>query len=882
MARFKFWRPSLEREVEEELDFHLAMRARDLEARGLSPDEARAQARQSLGDLDAMRRRLTALGARRDRKEHRTMIWSELGEDVRYGLRGLRRQPGFALGAILTLALGIGATTAIFSAVYSVVLRPLPFPEADRVMMVAERVPTLGVGSMSVGNFVDVRDQATSFAAIGSIYWTSFNLADQAEPERVLGAIVTGGYFNVFSARPLYGRVFGAEEDRFGGPLVVVLSHRLWARRFHGDPSVVGSKLRLNGVDHEILGVMPASFDWTRSAEELWVPAGFSPAQIAQHDEHYLTVYGRLRPGVDRRAAGTELDTIMQRLAERYPQENAQRSGALLPMYEVFVGNARERLLVLLGAVGLVLLIACVNVANLLLARGASRARELAVRASLGAGRWRLVRQLVTETAVLAGAAAVLGVGIAALALRGLLAIAPDGVPRLDEAAINLPTLLFTIGLAIVSTLLAGLLPAWRAAADDLVGVLRDGGRAGSSRGGELLKRGLVSTEVALALVLLVGAGLLVRTAQYLGQLDPGFDPNPVLSARVTLAKDGYPEWGQVTAAFGRLADELRAAPGVRASALTSQVPVGPGGGSNGLIPEGRPIEAASGIDTRMRLVTPGYFATMGIALRGRDFTPDDRDGATRVMIVSRGFAAKAWPGQDPIGRRVVCCEGTPSDPMWKTVIGVAADVRANGLDAEAPLEFYLPVAQAPRAAWDWIQRSMMLVARGAPPRSLAVSMREAARRLDPTVALYSVMTMDERLAGGLAPARFNTLLLTALGGLGLLLAAIGIYGVIGYLVVRRVREIGVRMALGATRRQVVWLVVRQTAGPVGIGLVLGTAGAVIAARALAGQLRGVTSFDPTTYLAVVALLALVALVACLGPARQASGVEASAALRAD
>lgn len=882
MGRFRFWRPPLEREIEEELDFHVTMRARELEGRGLSPTEARQEAFRRMGDLRVMRRRLAALGASRDRRERRIVFWSELWEDVRYGIRGLRRQPGFALAAIATLALGIGVTTAIFSAVYSVVLRPLPFPEADRVVLMNERVPDLGMGAMSVGNYVDVRREASSYESLGSIYWSSFNLADASEPERVLGARVTADYFRVFRTAPLYGRVFSDADDRFGGPLVVVLSHRLWQRRFHGDPGIVGRRLRLNGVDHEVIGVMPRRFDWTSDAEELWVPAAFSPAQVAQHDEHYLTVYGRLKEGVDLATARTELGSLMGRLAERYPKENAGRSGALVPMFDGFVGNARERLLVLLGAVGLVLLIACVNVANLLLARGATRARELAVRASLGAGRWRLVRQLITETGVLAGSAAVLGVGVAAIALRGLLWVAPQDVPRLDQASINLPTLAFAVGAALLSTVIAGLLPAWRAAADDLVGPLRDGARGASSPRSELLKRGLVSIEVGLALVLLVGAGLLVRTARYLGRLDPGFDPRSVLSGRVTLSRDGYPDRSRTTAAFTRLAAELAAGPGIKASALSSQVPRGPGGGSNGLIPEGRPLEPASAIDTRLRLVTPGYFATMGISLRGRDFTADDRDGNRRVMIVSAGFARKAWPGQDPIGRRVVCCEGSPDDPMWKTVVGVAGDVRANGLDAEPPLEFYLPVAQAPPAAWDWIQRSMMLVARGDEPRALVTPMREAVRRVDQTVALYSVMTMEERLAGGLAPARFNTMLLSALGGLGLVLALIGIYGVIAYLVARRAHEIGVRMALGASRREVLGLVVRQTAGPVGAGLVLGSIAAGFAARALSPQLHGVRFFDPLTYAAVLALLGLAAFLASIGPARRATGVDATVALRAE
>ncbi|MEZ4587720.1 MAG: ABC transporter permease, partial [Gemmatimonadales bacterium] len=749
------------------------------------------------------------------------------------------------------------------------------------VMLVAEGDSEIGAGEVSVGNFADIREASSAYGALGAIYWESYNLADGDRPERVLGAHATAGYFQVFGAVPLHGRIFGAEEDRFGGPKVVVLSHRLWARQFGANPAVVGTTIRLNGVDHEVLGVMPASFDWTSGTEELWVPAAFSPEELAEHDNHFLTVYGRLAPGVSVAAARSELAAIMRQLAERFPEDNLGRPGVVRPMFELFVGNARDRLLVLLGAVSLVLLIACVNVANLLLARGAGRARELGVRAALGAGTARLVRQLLTETAALAALASLLGLGLAALTIRALVAAAPQDVPRLDQAAVNGPTLGFALGLGLLSTIVAGLLPAVRTARSPLVGALRDGVGGASPR--ELLKRGLVAAEVALAVVLLAFAGLLIRTALHQARIDPGFVPERVLSARVTLPRDTYPGDEQTVAAFVRLAELLVRAPGVEASGLSSQVPSGPGGNSNGLIPEGRPLELASTISTRLRLVTPGYLPALGVPLRaGRDFEATDVRGQPRVAIVSESFARTAWPDQSAIGKRFVCCEGSETDPAWKEVIGVAGDVRSQGVNRDAPLEFYLPIAQAPPGSWDWIQRSMTLVARGRDPRALADPVRAAVQELDPNVALYSVMTMSDRMASGLAPARFTTLLLAALGGLGLALAAIGIYGVIAFLVQRRTREIGIRMALGASRATVVRLVVRQTLAPVGVGVAIGVLGAATGSRALQSQLQGISAADPVTYLAVVVVLSAVALIAAAGPARRASRIDSTTALRAD
>ncbi|MEO8449587.1 MAG: ABC transporter permease [Gemmatimonadota bacterium] len=875
------WKPPLEREVRDELDFHLEMRVRELIDHGMTPATARAEAIRRLGDVPAMRARLRQLGEERDRTMHRTEWFAELAQDVRYAWRYLRANPGFSLIALLTLAIGIGATTAIFSAVYSVVLKPLPFPEPDRVMLVGER--TEGGYPASVGNYGDVKRENRSFSALGAIFWTNFNLAAEDHPERVLGARVTYDYFTVFGVQPRWGRLFTADEDRPGQPLVVVLSHRLWARRFGSDPKVVGTEIRMNSLPYAVIGVMPAAFDFTVNTEEVWVPAAFTPEQWAEHDSHYLTLYGRLEPGVDQFAARADLGRIMARLKADYPDVNSEISAGVEPMFTQFVGSARERLLVLLGAVGLVLLIGCVNVANLLLARGSNRARELAVRAALGAGRSRIVRQLLTESLVLALGAGVLGIGLAVIGLRVLVATAPQGVPRLEQAALDGPTLAFAAVAALASALLFGLLPAVKTARPDLTAALRAGGRGASGGSREWTKLALVSAEVAIALVLLIGAGLLIRTGINLGRLDPGFDPRGVLSARVTLPKQQYLEWDKVASTFTRMAVELEQAPGVQSAAVSSQVPLGPGGGSNGLIPEGRPLEGKNSIETRLRLITPGYLKTMRIALKaGREFTADDRLGTPRVTIVSENFAQIAFPGQNAIGKRVVCCEpGPDKGPAWKEIVGVAAEVRASGLDTEAPPEFYLPIMQAPPDAWDWIQRSVSLVVRGeGEPSALTVQIRAVMDRIDRSVPLYGISTMDERLSRSLAQQRFNTQLLVSLGVIGLVLAAIGIYGVIAYFVAQRTRELGIRMALGATPRHVLTLVVGEGLLPVAIGLIVGLGGALLATRAIASQLRGVGPNDPLTFAAVGGLLLLVAVGAMLVPARRATNVDALEAIR--
>jgi putative ABC transport system permease protein len=876
-----FWRPRVRDEVDEELAFHAEMRARELIAGGMDPADAGREAQRRLDGLGRTRRSLHALGADRNQHMARMQYAGELRQDIVFTLRQLVKNPGFAAIAILTLALGIGATTAIFSAVYAVVLQPLPLRDPSRLLLVGE----IWEGRpqvMSVGNYVDTNAAVPDFDnGLAAVNYANYNLADETAPERVVGARVTFNYFDVMGVRPMLGRTFSADEDRPGNDQVVVLSHRLWTRRFGGGASAVGRPLRMNGVTYEIVGVMPEWFDLSIDSEELWTPIAFTDAQRAMHDEHYLAVYGRLKPGVSRQQAQGRLDAVAARLRHDFPKDDETVSFGMVPFVEQFVGDVRPRLLTLLAAVSLVLLIACGNVANLLLARGAVRAREIAVRTALGAGRGRIVRQLLTESVVLALAAAVAGLVLAREFLTGLMAWSPSNVPRLEQAHIDPIALGFAMAIALASSILCGLAPALRASRRDLHSGLRDGGRGSTGGLRDRLRGTLIVAEVALSLLLLVGAGLLIRSAIALQRTDTGFEPQGVLSARLTLPTTSFTEPAHIVETLRRIDEAAAAVPGVASAAISSYAAMGGGGGTNGLVPEGREPVAANFINSTLRVITPSFFETMGVRIvRGRNFNEDDRAGSQRVMIVSARLAAVAFPGQDPIGKRISCCEPGPGG--FKTIIGVAADIRSRGPAIAPRPEFYLPIAQVPDVAWNWNRTMYVLVRTTGNPSALVQPLNAAVARIDRDLPLFDVKTMDERLARSLATSRFNTLLLTLLGAIGLALAASGIYGVIAYFVSQRTQEIGVRMALGATASSVVRLVLGQALRPVAAGAVLGVAVALGASRVLSSQLFGVSPTDPLTIAAVLATLIGVAMLASIVPARRAAAIDPTRALQSE
>ncbi len=878
------WKKSIDDEVSDELALHLEMRTREYIARGMDPAAARAAALRRFGNLDHVRKTCREIGRKRDQDMLRRETFTELRQDVTFAVRQLVAHPAFSLIAVLTLALGIGASTAIFSVVNAVVLRPLPVPRPEQLTYIFGHIAGQ-LSDVSVGNYVVLEKSQRSFSSVAAMDYYSFNLSEGEGAERTIGARVSASFFDVFGIQPAVGRVFNAEEDQPGRDQVVVLSHRLWQRRFGADRGIVGRDIRLNGQPYTVLGVLPPSFDLTSDSEELWVPIAFTPKQKAMHDEHYLTVVARFRDGVTREQALQDLEGIATALRgmDRFNQNLHFEIDSYVAQ---FVGDYRTRLLVLLGAVGLVLLIACGNVANLLLARSAARSREVAIRAALGAGRGRIVRQLLTESAVLALVSAGVGLLIAWWGIRTLVSLVPPGVPRIEQASIDGVVLAFTLGIAFLSSLIFGLAPALRAARTSLSESLKEGGRGSAgTRGRDWLRSALISAEVSLAVLLLVGAGLLIRSALEMQQIQPGFDPRGVMTARLSLPAAEYADATRVVATFERLVEEVSQAPGVRSAAVATMIPVSPGGNGNGLLAEGKPFSLESAIQSQLSIVTPGYFQTMGIPiLRGRGFEAGDRRGAQKVMIVNEALAEALYPGQDPLGRKVGCCEAAPDgqSPDFKVIVGVAANLRSRGLAEEVRNEFWLPAAQAPPESWDWIQRTMYILARtSGEPETLAPALRRAVAAIDPDIPLYSESTMEKRMVQSAATARFNTLLLTLLGVIGLILSAVGIYGVIAYFVTQRTPEIGVRMALGATPRHVVRLVLRQAAIPVTAGLLLGLVASAAATRVLSAYLVGVEPTDPLTLASVVAVLAAAALLAGFLPARRAASVDPTQALQA-
>jgi predicted permease len=842
----------------------------------MSEADARRAALEKFGDLEAARRECVQLGQEREYRMRVRHRLSDLRHDIGYAVRQLLAAPAFTGVAVATLAVGIGATTAIFSGVNSVVLRPLPVPEPDRIVVVGETYENSRGGNVSVGNFVDMAAEQTVFEAVAAATVVNATLSRESAAERMLVGRVSAAFFEVFRTQAEHGRVFTAAEDQPGRDPVVVLGHRFWTAQLGADPAVLGKTLVLNGRPHAIIGVMPAAFDFTANSEAMWVPAAFTPAERAQHDEHYLDVYGRLRPGVGVAQAEHELAAIGAGLAKRFPNENGDRTLAVTPMMDSFIGDYRGRMFLLLGAVTLVLLIACGNVSNLLLARGAARARELAVRSALGAGRGRLVRQLLTESLVLGVASAAAGAVLARMLIGLLVSAAPEGVPRLDQASLDGVALAFAATLGIASSVFFGLVPAWRAARIDIVRSLREAVRgAGGRHGRDLVRSALIGGEIALAAILLVGAGLLIRSAIEMRRLDPGFRPAGLFSARMTLAAS-KPDAAALWQTARSIEAAVAALPGVRAAAVSTAVP-GSSGFYNGVLPEGEARTARNARDSRSRFVSAAFMQTLQLRLiRGRGFLETDRAGAPFVMIVNEHLAQRLYPNQNPIGRVALCCNEHP-----KTIVGVVADVRASGPAGPIESELYLPLAQIDDEAWGWTRGNLFVVARtDGEPAALGEPIRQAVRRVDPNVPVFSAMTMDARMARTVQVERFNTLLLMLLGGVGLLLAAVGVYGLVSYFAAQRASEIGIRMALGASKGQVLALVIRQAAVPVAAGVIAGGIGAAFASRLLASQLINVTSTDPVTFAAGAAGLVAIAAIAALLPARRAAQANPAQTLR--
>jgi predicted permease len=802
-------------------------------------------------------------------------------QDLRYGLRVLLKRPGFTVVAVVTLALGIGANTAIFSLVSAVLVRPLKYRDAERLVMVWETPPVAGLAhdNPATGNYSDWKAQSHAFEDMAAVDQRTYDLTGDGEPEKIFAFGVTANFFPLLGATPELGRAFTNEEDRPGAARVAVISHGLWQTRFGGERSVVGSDIMLDGEKYSVVGVMPHDFQFEFPDVGVWVPAALTPEQLSNHSDHYLEVVARMKPGVTAEQASEDVRAIMLRIAALYPND-AQGVGAVaVPLREQLAGDVRRPLTLLLVAVALVLLIACANVAGVLLSRAAARRREMALRAALGASRRRIVRQLLTENLLLGGAGGLLGSLLALWAFAFLGQLIPPGLRGMVELKLDVPVLLFTLAVSLLAGFVFGLAPALHASGVDLNEALKQGGaRAGLGAGQRRLRGAFVVSQVALALVLLVGAGLLIQTLYRLRGQYSELRPETILTARTQLAGNRYKEHAQRVGFYEQVLARVKSLPGVVAAGYTTAVPLTRKGGSNGLSIEGRDNGPSSNWNANQRQVSPDYFRALGLPLReGRAVTEQDDEHAPPVAVVNETMARTYWPGESAVGRRFKI--GTPDSPNpWMTIVGVVADVRQMGADEPVKAEMYVPYRQG--SAFRFFYPRDLVIRTSVAPSTLAPALRAAVHDVDPQQPVAGVRTLDEVLGRETAQRRVGVVLLTAFAALALLLAALGIYGVLSYFVVQHTPEIGVRMALGARPRDVLRLVVGKGMALALAGVLLGLAGSLALTRLMSSLLFGVNATDPLTFCLIALLLMLVALAACLLPARRATRVDPIVALR--
>ncbi len=873
-------------DVAREIQHHLDLCTNDLITAGLSPDAARAESRRRFGDPEGTAAECRTIEG--ERQEHvRRREWLQgVRQDIGYALRTLRRAPGFTIAAVLTLGLGIGATTAMFSVVDAVLLRPLPFPGSERVVAL---VPySAGVEQRgSPALLAAWGEQSRSLELIAAMTERFATILDGGGAERIGGAAVSGRFFDVLALRPALGRPLGPADDQPGRPAVVVLSHALWTRTYGADPGIVGRTVRFDGAGHTVIGVMPARLDGAIGAMDFWVPLAL-PISQRENFTPYLTLVGRLVPGIEATVAARELEDLTVRLGARAAKDGVFPTISAPRLHQQLADDYSRPLRLMLTAVGVVLLIGCANVAILVLARSVGRARELAVRASLGAGQGRLVRQLAVEHLVIGALAAGCGILVAALCTRALISTIPMEIPRLADAQLDLRALVVAATLGVVTSLLCGVAPLLHQRRLPIRALLQGGTRGSTDHRGDQWRRMLVGAEVALVVVLLTGAGLLIRTATALGRVDPGFDVGGVLTARLALPQRDYPELNRTVLAYDAMLAAVRSQPGITSAALVSRVPLGGSATSIDVALADVPFSRLSAVNAALRITSPDYFRSIGVPLlAGRDLRQTDDAGAASVVVVNASLARHLGGETAVIGRRIrsdnsaFAVNGVPRE---MEIVGVVGDVLDGGLRVAAQPEFYAPLGQVDEEPWNyWIGREMLLVARaGGDQAQLAAALRRAVASVDPRVPLYDVRTTGERLSRSLAVERFTTYLLALLGALGLGLAALGINGVVAYSATQRTREIGVRLALGATASQAIGLIVRQGMRPVIIGLVVGLGAAALMARAVAGMFFGVSPLDPVSLFWAASLLTGVSLLACYGPARRIARVEPASALRSE
>lgn len=765
-------------------------------------------------------------------------------QDLRYGARMLRKQPGFTLIAIATLALGIGANTAIFSVVNAVLLRPLPFKEAERLVLIREtKLPQFPEFAVSPANFLDWQKQNTVFERLVASRRGALNLTGTGDPERLRVMNVTEGFVAMLGIQPQLGRGFLPEENQPGNSNVVLLSHGLWMRRFGSDPNIINQTISLDGQSHTVVGVMPATFHFLDRETELWTPIALTPQQAQNRGGHNLSrVVGQLKPGVTFEQAHSEMVTIAERLAAQYPEVSTGWNVMLMPLLDYTVRRIKPALLVLLAAVAFVLLIACANVANLLLSRMAGRQKELAIRTAIGAGRGRIIRQLLTESLLLSLLGGVIGLLLANWGMDLLLALAPPNLPRLSDVSLDARVLAFTAAITLLTSLIFGLIPAWQATKPNLNETLKDAGRGSTEGGRQVLRNGLVVLEVASALMLLVGAGLLIKSFWRLQQVDPGFNPDNALAATVSLPKLKYPEEHQQIAFFQQLLENVRTLPGVQSVGATSMVPLGDDDFVLSFDIAGRPpLPPGASQSTNFFSVSADYFKAMGIPLlRGRLFSEHDTKDAPHVALINETMAQRIFPNEDPLGKRINFDGG--DKPDWYEIVGIVGDVKHYGLAQNTTLQTYEPYTQQTFSY-------MTLVARTTgDPTALSAAIRNAVLSIDKEQPVSSLKTLDQLVSTSIEQQQFSMLLLGVFAAVALLLAAVGIYGLLSYVVTQRTHEIGLRMALGAKQRDVVGLVVGQGLRLTLLGVTAGLLGAFALTRLMSALLFNVSATDPLTF----------------------------------
>jgi putative ABC transport system permease protein len=794
-----------------------------------------------------------------------------LRQDLRFGWRMLGSSAGFSVTAIAALALGIGANSAIFSLVNSILLRPLPFPDADRLVMIWDRNPKgIERNSVSPPNFADYRARARSFFGVTAFYEASANLLGSGEPEHVASYAVSREFFDVLGVEPLLGAGLNAEPST----PAAVLSYELWMRRFGGDPRAIGAMLRIDGQEYTIRGVMPPDFHFPSRETALWTTMPFDPAGFSRQ-AHFLAVIGRLKPGIPLGQARAELEVVAAAMARANPASNSGWGVTSQPLREQVVGQVRTSLLLILGAVGFVLLIACANIANLLLAQGTRREGELAVRTALGASALRLARQMITESVLLALLGGAVGLLLAVVGVAGLKALRPASIPRLEEVSVNGWVVAFTFVLSLITGLACGLVPAWRISRMDPNDGLKEGGLHRRSFARDRSRGLLIISEVALSTLLTLGAALLIRTFLHLQRLDPGFDPRGVVTLTLDIPPVRYPDTRQRSALIEEAVARVGALPGVEAAGLISNLPLTGGEGFNrfGFTIEGKDDASAENHRFYGRWITRGYLRTMAIPLlRGRDFSDTDRESGVPVVIIDSMLARRYFPDENPVGKfvRLSYSRSAPRE-----IVGVAQEVRLLGLDTEPAPQIYIPVIQEARSI------TMTLVLRTTlPPPTAAKSARAELRRIDSTLPVYGVQPMAELIADSIAARRFHTLLMGLLAALALVLSAVGIYGVMSCMVGERLREIGIRMALGARPPDILMLVVRQGMKQALVGTAGGLAAALLLTRALTSLLYGVSRLDRWSFASAALTVLTASLLACLVPALRAAQANPMRALR--